>query len=459
MSQKRMLNEMELLKQKWAGMLDHKDMPKIRDNHRAICTAIMLENTEIALSEDRVHLPPQLRLDEAGVAMPVNFMGGSSSDPSTGAIDTFDPILISMVRRSAPNLVAYDIVGVQPMTGPTGLIFAMRSRYSNQTGGETFYNEVNTMFSSVLAGANTLGDKHVGGLPGNSTSVSNLAATGIYNYGSAMSTAQGEALGTVSNADFAQMGFSIEKNTVTARTRALAAEYTLELAQDLKAVHGMDARAELINILSTEILAEINREVVRTVNLAATIGCQEDTTTAGFFDLDTDSNGRWSVEKWKGLMYQLDRECNALAKSTRRGKGNIAIMTSDVASALQAAQVLDYTPALQNSLNPDDTGSTFIGVLNGKIKCFIDPYSTGGQYINVGYKGQSAFDAGLFYCPYVPLQLMNAVRPDSFTPRIGFKTRYGMTANPFAQGLTVGGGTIVVDSNVYYRKFLVTHLM
>jgi len=445
----------EELKDKWGGLLEHPSHAKIKDSHRETVTAILMENTERELKLNRESIPRDL----LEAAIPVNFMGASSSTAGSGGIDTFDPILINMVRRSAPNLIAYDLVGVQPMTGPTGLIFAMRSRYSNQTGSETFYNEVNTMFSSVLSGANTLGLKHVGSLPGNSSAISNLAATGIYNYGGGMSTAQAEALGTDSNSDFAQMGFSIEKNTVTAKSRALAAEYTLELAQDLKAVHGMDARAELINILSTEILAEINREVVRTVNLAAQIGCQENTTTAGFFDLDTDSNGRWSVEKWKGIHFQLERECNALAKATRRGRGNIAIMTSDVASALQAAQQLDYTPALQNSLNPDDTGSTFIGVLNGRIKCYIDPYASGGHYITVGYKGASAWDAGIYYCPYVPLQLMNAVRPDSFTPRLGFKTRYGMTANPFAEGLTKGSGTIHVDSNVYYRKFLVQNLM
>ncbi len=439
------------LNEKWGPMLEHPDLPPIKDTHRATVTAILLENTAKELAKTRSEVPREL----LEAAIPVNFMGASSSDASTGDIDTFDPILISMVRRSAPNLVAYDLVGVQPMTGPTGLIFAMRSRYSNQNPGtETFYNEVNTMFSSVLSGANTLGLKHVGSLP-----AQNGAANGSYNYGGGMSTAQLEALGTDSNASFAQMAFSIEKNTVTAKGRALAAEYTLELAQDLKAVHGMDARAELINILSTEILAEINREVVRTVNLAASIGAQDNTTTAGVFDLDTDSNGRWMVEKHKSLHFQLERECNALAKATRRGRGNICIMTSDVASALQAAQILDYTPALQNNLNPDDTGSTFVGVINGKIKCYIDPYATGGNYITVGYKGASAFDAGIYYCPYVPLQLMNAVRPDSFTPRVGFKTRYGMTSNPFAGGLTAQSGTITVDSNVYYRKFLVTNLM
>ena len=446
----------ESLNKKWGNVLESEYAAPIKDEHRKTVTAILLENTENELKKNREHIPQAL----LEAAIPVNFMGASSSDPSTGGIDTFDPILISMVRRSAPNLVAYDLVGVQPMTGPVGMIFAMRSRYSNQTGSETFYNEVNTMFSSVLSGANTLGLKHVGTGPfGNSTSIANQAATGLYNYGTAMSTAQAEALGTDSNSDYAQMAFTIEKNTVTARSRALAAEYTLELAQDLKAVHGMDARSELINILSTEILAEINREVVRTVNLAAEVGCQDNTTQAGFFDLDTDSNGRWAVEKWKGIHFQMERECNALAKQTRRGRGNIAIMTADVASALQAAQQLDYTPALQNALYPDDTGNTFVGVLNGKIKCYIDPYATGGQYVTVGYKGASAWDAGIYYCPYVPMQLMNAVRPDSFTPRVGFKTRYGMTANPFAQGTTAGAGTISVDSNKYYRKWLVTNLM
>jgi hypothetical protein len=457
MQQMQMLTED--LKNKWGPVLEDSRFGKIKDPLREAVTAILLENTQKDLRETRAHLNSATReLLEA--AIPVNFMGASSSTPGDGSIDTFDPILINMVRRSAPNFVAYDLVGVQPMTGPTGLIFAMRSRYSNQTGSETFYNEVNTMFSSVLSGANTLGLKHVGDGPfGNSTTIANQAATGLYNYGGAMSRAQAEALGTTSNAAYPQMAFSIEKNTVTAGSRALAAEYTLELAQDLKAVHGMDARAELINILSTEILAEINREVVRTVNLAAEIGCQENTTQAGFFDLDTDSNGRWSVEKWKGIHFQIERECNRLAKSTRRGKGNIAIMTADLASALQAAQQLDYTPSLQNSFNPDDTGSTYIGMLNGKVRCYIDPYATGGQYCTVGYKGASAWDAGIYYCPYVPMQLMNAVRPDEFTPRIGFKTRYGMTANPFAQGTTAGAGTIVVDSNVYYRKFLVTNLM
>ena len=442
---------------KWAPILDHADLPKINDRVRRRATAIILENTEKAMREDGSRVGTQF-LMEAGI--PVNQMGASSSDASTGAIDIYDPVLISLVRRSAPNNIAFEFCGVQPMTGPTGLIFAMRSHYSNQTGTETFYNEVNTTFSSVVSGANTFGQKHVGSLPGNSTVVSNLASTGLYNTGSGMSTAQAEALGTDSNAAFAEMGFSIEKVTVTAKSRALKAEYTLEIAQDLKATHGLDAESELANILSTEIVAEQNREVLRTVNFIAQIGCQENTTTAGFFDLDTDSNGRWSVEKWKGLMFQLDRECNAVAKSTRRGKGNIAIMTSDVASALQAAGTLDYTPALaSNNLNVDDTGITFVGLLNGRIRCYIDPYATGGHYITVGYKGANPIDAGLFYCPYVPLQMVRAIDPGSFAPKIGFKTRYGMVANPFAEGLTAGAGALTKDSNVYYRKFLVTNLM
>lgn len=447
----------EELQNKWAPVLDHDDLSPIKDRHRRAVTAVILENTEKALMEDGGRVGSQF-LMEAGI--PVNYMGASSSVAGDGNIDIFDPVLISLVRRSAPNNIAFDFFGVQPMTGPTGLIFAMRARYSNQTGTETFYDEVNTAFSSVVSGANTFGQKHVGTLPGNSTVVSNLASTGLYNTGSGMSTAQAEALGTDSNAAFAEMGFSIEKVTVTAKSRALKAEYTLELAQDLKAVHGLDAEAELANILSTEIIAEINREVIRTMNFVAKVGCQENTTTAGFFDLDTDSNGRWSVEKWKGLMFQLDRECNAVAKATRRGRGNMALMTSDVASALNAAGMLDYAPAIQgNNLQVDDTGSTFVGVLNGKIRCYIDPYSSGGQYVNVGYKGPSAMDAGLFYCPYVPLQMVRAVDPSSFIPKIGFKTRYGMVANPFAEGLTAGSGALTKDSNVYYRKFLVSNLM
>jgi hypothetical protein len=359
------------------------------------------------------------------------------------------------------------------MTGPTGLIFAMRSRYSNQTGAETFYNEVNTSFSSVVSGANAFGQQFIGSIPG-ATNTTPLPSTvgnntvnnsNAYNTGTGMSTAQAEALGADSNAAFAQMAFSIEKVTVTAKSRALKAEYTMELAQDLKAIHGLDAETELANILSAEILAEINREAVRTVNITAVPGAQENVTTAGVFDLDTDSNGRWSVEKFKGLMFQLEREANQIAKQTRRGKGNIVICSSDVASALQMAGVLDYAPALNsNSLQVDDTGSTFAGVLNGRLKVYIDPYAIGGNYLTVGYKGSSAFDAGLFYCPYVPLQMVRAVDQSTFQPKIGFKTRYGMVANPFAQGAALpttdaGYGKLYVNSNVYYRRVIVTNLM
>jgi hypothetical protein len=448
----------EEIQNKWAPVLDHDALGVIKDQHRRSVTAMMLENTEKSLVESAAHGSYQT-LTETSSVIPANFMGASSSTAGSGGIDTFDPVLISLVRRAMPNLIAYDICGVQPMTGPTGLIFAMRSRYSNQAGDETFYNEVNTSFSSVVSGANTFGQKFVGTIPG-ATNTSPLTAVNTYNTGSGMSTAQSEALGTDSNTAFAQMAFSIEKVTVTAKSRALKAEYTMELAQDLKAIHGLDAETELANILSAEILAEINREVVRTINITAVAGAQDNTTTAGVFDLDTDSNGRWSVEKFKGLMFQLEREANQIAKQTRRGKGNIVICSSDVASALQMAGVLDYTPALNsNNLQVDDTGNTFAGVLNGRLKVYIDPYSIGGNYLTVGYKGSSAFDAGLFYCPYVPLQMVRAVDQSSFQPKIGFKTRYGMVANPFAEGLTAGSGALTINTNKYYRRVIVNNLM
>jgi hypothetical protein len=449
----------EEIQNKWAPVLDHDALGTIKDQHRRSVTAIMLENTEKALTESAAHGQYQT-LTETSSVVPANFMGASSSTAGAGGIDTFDPVLISLVRRAMPNLIAYDICGVQPMTGPTGLIFAMRSRYANQAGDETFYNEVNTSFSSVVSGANTFGNKFVGTIPG-ATNTSPLTAVNTYNTGAGMSTAQAEALGTDSNTAFPQMAFSIEKVTVTANTRALKAEYTMELAQDLKAIHGLDAETELANILSAEILAEINREVVRTINITAEAGAQDNTTTAGVFDLDTDSNGRWSVEKFKGLMFQLEREANQIAKQTRRGKGNIVICSSDVASALQMAGVLDYAPALNsNNLQVDDTGNTFAGVLNGRLKVYIDPYALGGNYLTVGYKGSSAFDAGLFYCPYVPLQMVRAVDQSSFQPKIGFKTRYGMVANPFAEGLTKGAGRAnTISTNKYYRRVIVNNLM
>lgn len=448
----------EEIQKKWAPILDHESVSPIKDFHRRSVTAMMLENTEKALTESAAHGQYQT-LTETSSTIPVNFMGASSSTAGSGGIDTFDPVLISLVRRAMPNLIAYDICGVQPMTGPTGLIFAMRSRYSNQTGSETFYPEVDPTFSSVTSGANTFGQKFVGTIPG-ATNTTPLTAVNTYNTGVAMGVAQAEALGTDSNTAFPQMAFTIEKVTVTANTRALKAEYTMELAQDLKAIHGLDAETELSNILSSEILAEINREVVRTINITAEAGAQENVTTAGVFDLDTDSNGRWSVEKFKGMMFQLERECNQIAKQTRRGKGNIVICSSDVASALQMAGVLDYTPALNsNNLQVDDTGNTFAGVLNGRLRVYIDPYAIGGNYMTVGYKGSSAFDAGLFYCPYVPLQMVRAVDQSSFQPKIGFKTRYGMVANPFAQGLTKGSGALTISTNKYYRRIIVNNLM
>jgi hypothetical protein len=356
-----------------------------------------------------------------------------------------------------PNLVAYDICGVQPMTGPTGLIFAMRARYATQGGTEAFYAESNTGFSANPEGNTTVnlpGYRNVGTVPG----TANNAESNTYNYVRGVNTSFAEGWGNSSVA-IPEMAFSIEKVTVTARSRALKAEYSLELAQDLKAIHGLDAETELANILSAEILSEINREVVRTINVTAERGASEGTTTAGIFDLDTDSNGRWSVEKFKGLMFQLEREANQIAKGTRRGKGNILICSSDVASALQMAGVLDYAPALNsNNLNVDDTGNTFAGVLNGRMRVYIDPYTT-GNYLTVGYKGSSAFDAGLFYCPYVPLQMVRAVDQDNFQPKIGFKTRYGMVANPFADGTSEGLGALTKDSNKYYRRVLVNNLM
>lgn len=459
----------EDLQRKWAPILDHADLPKIGDIHRRGVTAVMLENTERALREASNNGAFQ-SLTETSSSVPVNAMGGSSSTAGSGGIDTFDPVLISLVRRAMPNLIAYDICGVQPMTGPTGLIFAMRSRYNTQANSssgygqgyadnETFYNEVNTAFSSVTSGANSFGQKFTGTFPGNSNTTP-LTAVNTYNTGTGMSTAQAEALGADGNTAFAQMAFSIEKVQVTAKSRALKAEYTMELAQDLKAIHGLDAETELSNILSSEILAEINREVVRTINMTAVPGAQNDTMTAGVFDLDTDSNGRWSVEKFKGLMFQLEREANQIAKQTRRGKGNIVICSSDVASALQMAGVLDYTPAIaSNNLQVDDTGNTFAGVLNGRLKVYIDPYAIGGNYLTVGYKGSSAFDAGLFYCPYVPLQMVRATDQGTFDPKIGFKTRYGMVANPFAEGLYKGLGELLINTNVYYRRLIVNNLM
>ena len=439
----------DVLQNKWQPIIEHADLPDIGDSHKKAVTAVCLENTEKSLKEDQGFGPASLL-----EAAPTNATGSS--------IDNYDPVLISLVRRAMPNLVAYDLVGVQPMTGPTGLIFAMRSRYTSQSGDEAFYNEANTGFSTQVDDvANTApGGAEAGNVgtqpTGNSTS---------YNFAGGMTTAKAEALGDSGSNAFAEMAFSIEKISVTAESRALKAEYSMELAQDLKAIHGLDAETELANILSTEILAEINREIVRTVNLVAVDGAQQNVATAGSFDLDVDSNGRWMVEKFKGLMFQIEREANEIARGTRRGKGNIMLCSSDVASALQMAGVLDYTPALNsNNLQVDDTGNTFAGVLNGRIRVFIDPYftpSSGIHYMTVGYKGSSAFDAGLFYCPYVPLQMVRAVGENTFQPKIGFKTRYGVVENPFARGTSAlsSAGALDDNANKYYRRVLVKNIM
>ena len=435
-------SRMGALASKWQPILEHQDMDPIKDRGRRNVTAQLLENTVEALRETQGFAPSSLL-----EAAPTNATGA--------AIQNYDPVLISLVRRAAPQMIAYDVCGVQPMTGPTGLVFAMRSRFANQAGTEAFYNEADTSFSTVRAGNTTIGEDHTG-------TTANLEATSNtanYNFAGGMSTAQAEALGSTGNVSFAEMAFSIEKVSVTAQSRALKAEYTMELAQDLKAIHGLDAETELSNILTTEILAEINREVIRTIYVTAVRGAATGTTTPGIFDLDVDSNGRWSVEKFKGLMFQIEREANAIAKATRRGKGNIIICSSDVASALQMAGVLDYTPALNsNNLSVDDTGATFAGVLNKRFRVYIDPYAD-RDFCVVGYKGASAFDAGLFYCPYVPLQMVRAVGENSFQPKIGFKTRYGMVANPYAEGTTAGLGRIAANTNVYYRRILINNLL
>ena len=440
----------EQLVNKWGPVLDHPELPKIADPYKRAVTAMVLENQQIASSQQAAFMGGDR-----------SFLSESAPTNATGSsISNYDPILISLVRRALPNLIAYDICGVQPMTGPTGLIFAMRSKYDSQTGTEALFNEANTKFSAAnKLGANGASQNHQTSTPG-------IEDYTLANTGNGMSTAQGEALGDSGTNLFAEMAFSIEKVTVTARERALKAEYTLELAQDLKAIHGLDAETELANILSTEILAEINREVIRTVYATAIAGCTAGTTTAGTFDLDTDSNGRWSVEKFKGLIFQIEREANVIARATRRGKGNLVICSSDVASAMAMAGVLQYTPALQADLQVDDTGNTFAGLLHNRIKVYIDPYygsTTAGtntsELVTVGYKGTSPYDAGLFYCPYVPLQMVRAIGQDTFQPRIGFKTRYGMVANPFAEGTTAGLGRLSGRSNVYYRIFKVSNLL
>jgi len=443
----------ENLQSKWESVLDHPDMPKIADPYRKAVTAVILENqAQEMIKEGAI-------LNETG--SPTNFAGTggfSGGAAAAGPVAGFDPILISLVRRSLPNLIAYDVCGVQPMTGPTGLIFAMRTKYSSQGGTEAFYNEANTAFSGAN-GAIVASSMSIAGNTTDYLFVGNAAPTGAMTTGSAEALGDGAAGNT-----FQEMAFSIEKVTVTARTRALKAEYSMELAQDLKAVHGLDAETELANILSAEILAEINREVIRTIYKIAKPGCQAGTTTKGAFNLDTDSNGRWMVEKIKGLAFQIEREANQIAKTTRRGKGNIVICSSDVASALAMAGILDYNSALagQVSLTVDDTGNTFAGTIFGRIKVYIDPYFPVGstsEFAVVGYKGTNAYDAGMFYCPYVPLQMVRAVDTGTFQPKIGFKTRYGLVANPFAEGTDQGLGALNAQTNNYYRGFRIANLM
>jgi len=469
----------EQLQEKWAPLLDYEGLDSIKDSHRRAVTAVLLENQERFLKEESAFNSGINLMEAPTNSAGSNPAGFSGSATAAGPVAGFDPVLISLIRRSMPNLVAYDLAGVQPMSGPTGLIFAMRSRYTNQSGAETFYNEVDSAFSGQDAGFDLTGgfsDVAAGmgttSQSGTNPSVLNpvgSASSTAYDVGQGMQTGDAENLNTGNNA-FNQMAFSIEKVTVTAKSRALKAEYSLELAQDLKAIHGLNAEAELANILSTEILAEINREVIRTIYKVAEQGAVSNTATAGTFDLDVDSNGRWSVEKFKGLLFQIERDANAIAQRTRRGKGNIILCSADVASALTMAGILDYTPALNANLNVDDTGNTFAGTINGKFRVYIDPYAAnlsaanaatngGNQYYVVGYKGSSPYDAGLFYCPYVPLQMVRAVGENSFQPKIGFKTRYGMVANPFAAGTTQGLGNLVVNQNRYYRRVAVKNLM
>ena len=443
----------EHLQEKWQPVLEHPELPKIEDSYRRAVTTVILENQEKALNEDRGFMTE---------TAPTNFGGSGTNNAS---LDTWDPILISLVRRAMPNLIAYDICGVQPMTGPTGLIFAMRARFASMDGAEALADEAVPDIANQNA-AGTIGGGDIGATETNPAVLNDSPSAGTYTSATGMTSLQGEALGDSGTNAFAEMAFSIEKHTVTAVTRAMKAEYTMELAQDLKAIHGLDAETELANILSAEILAEINREVVRNIYVSAVSGAQVNTTTAGIFDLDTDSNGRWSVEKFKGLMFALERDSNAIGQQTRRGKGNIILCSADVASALQMAGVLDYTPALNNNLNVDDTTTTFAGVMNGRYKVYVDPYAANvaaSQYYICGYKGTSPYDAGMFYCPYVPLQMVRAVGENSFQPKIGFKTRYGIAANPFSTGTVAAGAngaiSVSASTNKYYRRVKVTNLM
>ena len=463
---------LQSLQEKWAPVLNHEALPGIEDTYKKGVVAQLLENQEIALKEEGNVLNETLQTVGTG--------GFGADATATGPVAGFDPVLISLIRRSMPMLIAYDIAGVQPMTGPTGLIFAMRTAYGSERSPassdfrEAFFNEPNAGFSG--AGGTGLSNydptasgSAVNDAEGANPGVLNDSSPGTYEVtgdATGMNTTTAEALDDSSaSTAFREMGFSIEKVTVTAKSRALKAEYSIELAQDLKAIHGLDAEQELSNILSTEILAEINREVVRTIYTNAVAGAQNNTANAGIFDLDVDSNGRWSVEKFKGLLFQIERDANAIGQQTRRGKGNILICSADVASALGMAGVLDYTPALSgnNALTGvDDTSSTLVGTLNGRIKVYVDPYSANvadKHFYVSGYKGTSPYDAGLFYCPYVPLQQVRAINPNTFQPKIGFKTRYGMVSNPFAQGLTQGSGALTANTNKYYRRVQVANIM
>ena len=472
----------ESLQEKWKPLLNYEGLDEIKDPHRKAVTAVLLENQEKFLREESSFSSNGMLMEQPTV----NTNSGSTAGFSAGAstpVAGFDPVLISLIRRSMPNLVAYDLAGVQPMNGPTGLIFAMRSRKGSQTGEETFFDEVDTAFSAQDSGNNTTQGGYTGETSDGATvgfgttspgafgskdknnpgalNPSTNSTQGDYAVGQGMSTGDAEALGGATGDQFNEMAFSIEKVTVTAKSRALKAEYSLELAQDLKAIHGLNAEAELANILSTEILAEINREVIRTIYKVAEQGARVNTATSGTFDLDVDSNGRWSVEKFKGLLFQIERDANSIAQRTRRGKGNMILCSADVASALTMAGVLDYTPALNANLQVDDTGNTFAGVLQGKYRVYIDPYSANSavkQYYVVGYKGTSPYDAGLFYCPYVPLQMVRAVGQDTFQPKIGFKTRYGIVANPFAT-TNADGAVAFAKKNIYYRFATVNNLM
>lgn len=442
----------EQLMEKWSPILNAQEAGTFADSHRKAVTAVLLENTERALAEERGQ---QQFLSET----PANAAGAM---PDTGGVAKWDPVLISLVRRAMPNLIAYDLCGVQPMTGPTGLVFAMKSRYSTQGGTEALFNEADTGFSGSSVDPSGPTQNEEGGTHGSDSS--SLGGTDTtpadtvndaFGFGTGMTTAEGEALGGAADTQFNEMAFSIEKTSVEAKTRALKAEYTMELAQDLKAVHGLDAESELANILSSEILAEINREVVRTINSRAKLGAQQaEITVKGTFDLNADADGRWSLEKVKGLMIHIQREANQIAIATRRGKGNFVVVSADVAALLSAVGMMDYAGAMAGSapISSDVTGTTMVGTLAGGMKVYLDPYAT-VNYVTVGYKGANAYDAGMFYCPYVPLTMVRAVGENTFQPKIGFKTRYGMIANPFTGALSG------VRNNDYYRIFAVSNLL